>query len=384
VIIRVNSVEELRNPVNRCRAAVNKGDGVNALQACMLFEATTDGLTGRLSITALDQRSHQLTLCIPDGVVDVQEPGVALVPHDFLPDVLNKLPASEAITLEVDTNGKMVVKCNHDIFDVFLHQGNPDDFRIAMVTEDQLPEQVCSVNGSSLTQLIADSIPIISDQEDFKLVGEGTVLHAFAHDRNSSIVSHVAVEAQDQSEDWSVSLVSKLPKLINKYWLDTVSIHLKLADNTSGPMLAFKCNHDYFVVRQLMTDIDVSMLQDALAKDKVGSFIVDGALLKNKAKMLDLAKSDINIEVAKNTLRFYSSYASRGNNDVKVILDSMDDSQPQEKFLRDLLKRAIGALDVAKVQGEWVPFDEEGTNHFLRLVDADLPEFKQVLVTPIQ
>ena len=194
----------------------------------------------------------------------------------------------------------------------------------------------------------------------------------------------MAVEAQDQVQDWSVSIVSRLPKLINKYWLDTVSIHLKPADDTSGPMLAFKCNHDYFVVRQLMTDIDVSMLQDALNKDKVGSFVVDGVLLKNKARMLDLAKSDINIEVAKNTLRFYSSYASRGNNDVKVILDSMESTQPQEKFLRDLLKRAIGALDVPKVQGEWVPFDDDATNHFLRFVDADLPHYRAVLVTPIQ
>jgi len=384
VIIRINSVDDLRNPVNRCRAAVNKGDGVNALQACMLFEATTDGLTGRLSITSVDQRSHQLTLCLPDGIVDVQEPGVALVPHDFLPDVLNKLPPSESLTLEIDTSGKMIVKCNHDMFDIFLHQGSPDDFRLATIAEEDLPPEVCRVHGPSLTQLISDSIPIISDQEDFKLVGENEVLHAFAHDRNSSIVSHVAVEAQDQVQDWSVSLVSKLPKLINKYWLDTVSIHLKQADDHSGPMLVFKCNHDYFVVRQLMTDIDVSMLQDALDKEKVGSFVVDGVVLKNKARMLDLAKSDINVEVAKNTLRFYSSYASRGNNDVKVVLDAMDDSQPQEKFLRDLLKRAIGALDVAKVQGEWVPFDEDGTNHFLRFVDADLPNYRAVLVTPIQ
>jgi DNA polymerase III sliding clamp (beta) subunit (PCNA family) len=347
----------------------------------MLFEATTDGITGRLSITAVDQRSHQLTLCLPDGIVDVQEPGVALVPYDYLPDVLNKLPGAESISLEVDTNNKMIVKCNLDQFDVFLHQGDPDDFRLAIIDESQLPEEICTVNGNHLSQLITDSIGIINDQEDFKLIGEGDNLHAFAHDRNSSIVSHVTVEAKDQVEDWSISVVSKLVKLINKYWLDDVSVHLKTGD---GAMLAFKCNHDFFVIRQLMTDIDVSMLQEALKKDSVGYFIADGTLLKNKSKMLDLAKSDIKVEVAKNTLRFSSSYASRGNNDVQVILDAMHDQQPSEKFLKDLLKRAISALDVTKVQGEWVPFNEDGTSFFLRLVDADLPEFKQVLITPVQ
>lgn len=384
MIIKISSVEELRNPVNRCRAAVNKNDGANALQSCMLFEATTDGLTGKLSITAIDSRSHQLTLCLPEGIVDVQEPGVALVPYDYLPDVLNKLPNSQELSLEIDTSNRMVVRCNPDQFDVLLHQGNPDDFRLSMITEDQLPEEICKITGPALTQLIGDSIPVINDQEDFKLVGEGNTLHAFAHDRNSSIVSHVAVDAQDQTEDWSVSLVSRLIKMVNKYWLDDVSVHLKQADSTSGPMLAFKCNHDYFVVRQLMTNIDVSMLQEALAKEKVGHFVADGVLLKAKAKMLDLAKSDIQLEVAKNTLRFYSSYASRGNNDVKVVLDAMEDEQPRTKFMRDLLKKAFAAIESPKVQGEWVPFDEDGTNHFLRLVDADLPEHRQIMVTPVQ
>ena len=380
MIIRINSVEELRNPVNRCKAAVNKQDA-NSLQSCLLFEATTDGLTGRLSITAVDQRSHQLTLTLPDGIVDVQEPGVALVPHDFLPDVLNKLPNTQELTLEVNTSGGMVLRSNTDTFDIFLHQGSPDDFRLAMVNEADLPEQICVIPGSSLTQIIADSIPVVTDQEDFKLVGEGNTLHAFAHDKNSSIVSHVAVEARDQVQDWSVSMAPKLIKLVHKYWLDDVGIHVRDGDS---PMLAFKCNHDFFVVRQLMMDIDVSTLQEALERDKVGHFVVDGVLLQDKARLLDLAKTDVAVEVAKNTLRFSSSYASRGSNDVKVVLESMSDQQPREKFMRDLLKKAINALEASKIQGEWVPFDDSGNSHFLRLVDADLPEYRQVLITPVQ
>lgn len=382
MIIRINSVEELRNPVNRCKAAVNKGEGANALQSCMLFEATTDGLTGRLSITAVDSRSHQLTLTLPDGIVDVQEPGVALVPYDYLSDLLNKLPGAQEITLEVDTSNRMVARCNPDQFDVFLHQGSPEDFRLGTITENDLPEQVCSLSGASLTQLIADSISIINDQEDFKLVGEGSHLHAFAHDRGGNVVSHVAVEARDQTTDWSVSLVSRLIKLINKYWLDDVSVHLGTGD---GTVLAFKCNHDFFVVRQLTTEIDVEDLQTALAKEKVGSFVVDGTTLRNKAKLLDIARSDVNVEAAKNNLRFSSSYASRGNNDVKMPLLDMEDQQPREKFDRDYLKRAIGALvDVSQIQGEWVPMDEDGVNHYLRLVDADFPQHRQILVTPVQ
>lgn len=381
MIIRISSVEELRNPVNRCKNAVNKGDGSNSLQSCMFFEATTDGLTGRLSITAVDSKSHQLTLCLPDGIVDVQEPGVALVPHDYLADLLNKLPPAQELTLEVDTSNRMVVRCNPDQFDVFLHQGNPEDFRLAMITEDQLPEEVCTLNGNSLTQLIADSVSIINDQEDFKLVGEGTTLHAFAHDRGSNIVSHVSVEARDQVQDWSASMVSRLIKLVNKYWLDDVTVHLQ---ENNGAILAFKCNHDFFVVRQLSTGVDVSMLTEALDKEKVGAFVVDGTTLRSKAKLLDLAKSDIHIEVAKNTLRFSSSYASRGNNDVKVPTSAMADQQPREKFSKDLLKRAIAAIEVSQVQGEWVPFDDTGSNHFLRLVDADVPEHRQIMICPVQ
>ena len=134
----------------------------------------------------------------------------------------------------------------------------------------------------------------------------------------------------------------------------------------------------------LTTDVDVSMLQEALARESVGSFVVEGALFRSKAKLLDLAKTEVNIQISKNILKFFSSYASRGNNDVKVPILHLTDEQPNEKFSKDLLKRAISALEVSQIQGEWVPFDEENSNFFLRLVDADLPEYRQVVITPIQ
>jgi DNA polymerase III sliding clamp (beta) subunit (PCNA family) len=381
MIIRINSVEDLRNPVSRCKSAVNKGDGSNAIQSCILFQATEDDLTGRLRLTALDSRSHQLTLCVPEGAVDVQEAGEALVPYDYLSDLLSRLPQAQEITLEISGNNRMLVKCHPDEFEVFLHQADPEDFKLGMLQEKDIPQEVCILEAHALNQVITDSLAIILDQEDFKLVGEGIMLHGFSHDRGSNIVSRVTVQTQEQSEDWSVSVVGKLMKLINKYWTDMVTVHLNTYDS---PVLVFKSNHDYFVVKQLTTDVDVSMLQEALSRESVGSFVVEGALFRSKAKLLDLAKTEVNIQISKNILKFFSSYASRGNNDVKVPILHLSDEQPNEKFSKDLLKRAISALEVSQIQGEWVPFDEENSNFFLRFVDADLPEYRQVVITPIQ
>jgi len=381
MIIRISSVEALRNPMNRCKAAVNKGDGSNALQSCILFQATEEGVTGRLSLTSLDSRSHQLTLCVPDLAIDVQEPGEALVPYDYLSDLLNKLPSAQEITLEIDGNNRMIVKCHPDQFEVFLHQADPEDFKIGMIFEKDIPAAVCTVAGHQLNQLITDTISIINDTEDFKLVGQKSSLHAYSHDRGSSIVSHVEVEAQDQSEDWSVSMVGRLIKLINKYWVNDVSIHMDTHDN---PILVFSSDNDYFVVKQLTVDVDISMIQDALYKPSNGSFVVDGAIFRNKAKLLDLAKSDVNVEVSRNIFKFYSSYATRGNNDVKIPVLHAKDEQPTEKFSKDLLKKAILSMEVGQIQGEWVPFDDTEGNFFLRFVDADLPDYRQVLITPIQ
>ncbi len=380
MIITVKTVEELRGPVNRCKAAASRESG-NALQSCLLFEATTDGLTGRLSITAHDPKSHQMTLCLADGVVDVQEPGSALVPNDYIAELLNKLPNQQEVSLEIDTSNRMVVKCNPHQFEVFLHQGSVDDYKLSIVKEEDLPEPVCVIGGSSLSQLIGDSVSIISDQEEFKMLGEGVNLHAFSHDRGSNIVSHVAVEAGNQVRDWAVSTSARFVKLINKYWLDDVDVCL---EEGNGAMIAFKCNHDYFLIRQLSTDVDVQILQDALAKEPVGAFVLDGQTLRSQSKLLDLAKGEVNIEVARNLLKFSSTYTSRGNNEVKMPTISIEGQQPREKFNRDLLKKAIGAMEVSMLEAQWVPLDEDATNHFLRFVDADVPEHRQIMITPVQ
>jgi hypothetical protein len=379
MVVTIRAVEDLRNPVNRCRAAVNKSDS-NGLHGCLLFEAVEDDLTGRLSITAVDSRSHQLTLSLSNGLVDIHEPGSVLVPYDYIADLLSRLPGAQALTLEVDAANKMLVKCNPDQFDVYLHQGSVDSFKISVIDENDLPSIICSVPGPELTRLVTDSVGIITDQEDFKLVGTGTTLHAYSHDRGSNIVSHTSLETPDQSCDWAASMSSRLVKLVNKYWMNTVNLHLR---ETNPAMLAFSSEHDYFVIRQLNTNVDVSMLDDALGIERVGAFVVDGASIRGKARLLDLAKGIISVEVRNNILRFDSSYAARGTNNVKVPILDTDGEQPKSQFSKDLLKRALSAMDVGQLRGEWVPLNEDEQVYFLRFVDEDLPEHRQVIVCPV-
>lgn len=382
MIVDVRTVEELRNRMNRCAAAIGRNEASNSLQSCFLLEATTDGISGRLSLTAVDSRSHQLTLSLGEGSVDVLEPGAVLVPHDFITQLLNRLSGQSAMTLEADTSGRLIVKCNPHRFPVFLHQGNVDDYRLCTTTEDQLPPEVCRIPGSQLNRLIGDSLTVINDQEDFKLVGEGITLHAYAHDRGGNIVSHVSVEAREQSQDWCVSLAARLIKLINKCWADDdISIHLE--ETRNGPVLAFSNGHDFFVVRQLSTQFDVQALDDALGQERIGSFLVDGSDMRTMGKLLDLAKGAINVEIRNNLLNFVYAHAARSDdNQVKIPTREIEGSLPPSKFSKDLLRKAIASMDVDNLRGELVPAPNNSGNHLLRFIDEDLPQHRQVLIVP--
>jgi DNA polymerase III sliding clamp (beta) subunit (PCNA family) len=377
--VHINNAKNLKTPLANVAAAANK---TTLIETCVLLTGVNIDGKSDLTMTAVDSKTHQLTLRVPDA--DVASEGRCIVPAPLFNDMIRKC-RDEPVDLGVNDDSDSLLIQTRTRINLNLFGEPVENFPV--VTE--LPPVVTTTEADVLVKAIKDAIALAGKDNYVTFVGEGKELRIYTNS-DGRMFSRTVINTSGTPDHWAVSVGVTLLARLPGTWSGTCCLHLDAnCDN-----FAISVGAEHLIIKQLLTDT-VSGLVDGLIAENAEAYWV----IKTESLMDDLGraasiqdKRGLRLRREADTLRAYCQAPGKGSLDTPHMLVDHDGTIREMYVDPKLLERALKSLQAVDVVGEQVAVnvpavvegmpDEESIS--LLLKDQDTPEFRQVIVSTLE
>lgn len=375
--VEIPSVKNLKQPVSQCAGAVNKN---TPLQSCVLLTATEDSLT----VTALDSRTSQLQLRVPEASVFM--PGKALVNADILCHLLSMCP-DEAITLSVDDSKNMLtLQVGNNTTDVELFNEPPSNFPV----EYNLPPMVASIDAVRFSECIKKAMLLSGDKQEFITIKSDETSVSIYTAHGGRLYSRTTLQTLEPSHNWSVAvpmyLFSKLPKNLQ----GTAELCL----DTKLGQFAIVAGQEHLLMKSAATDSISRHIDAIMARTPNGSYIIKSDLLGQDVKRALFINDKRGLKLTPVNTRMMATCGAAGRAHIRGSYYEMsfqDGDLASVSVDPKILSRALGGLDANSLIVEQLrkempsidPNEPAEVYYELRMQDEDEPEFRQIILTAL-
>jgi DNA polymerase III sliding clamp (beta) subunit (PCNA family) len=366
-------------PVQQCTSAINKN---TPLQSCLLLHATEETFT----ITALDTRTSQLTLKVPEAVTF--QVGRALVNADTLNHLLSTFP-DEPITLSVDEQKNLLtLQVGNVTTDIELFNEPPSAFPVNL----DLPPMVTTIDGERFSECIKKAMLLSGNKNEFITIKANTANSSvdIYTSHEGRLFSRTTVQALEESYDWSVAiptyLFGKLPR--NMVGEAELCIDNKTKDFAivSGP--------EHLVIHNFATDNTSTHIDTIIDMQPTGSFVIKSDALNQDIKRAMFINDRRGLKLSPDGQRIKATCGTAGKAHIRgsyYDINYQDGDLEVVNIDPKVLSRALGGLGANTLVIEQLkteipsidPNEEPDIFYNLRIQDEDQPEFRQIIMTTL-
>ena len=375
--VEIPSVKNLKMPVAQCTSAINKN---TPLQSCLLLTASGETLT----VTALDTRTSQLQLKVPEAVT--YQAGRALVNAETLNHLLSTFP-DEPITLSVDDSKNLLtLQVGRVTTDIELFTQPPSEFPV----EPELPPMVASIDSERFSECIKKAMLLSGDKQEYitiKADGDQISIYTAAGGR---LFSRTAIPTLNPTFSWSVAipmhLFAKLPRnLVGE---------AELCLDQSKAWFAIVAGKEHLLIKGITEDTISNHIDSIINVPADGSFIIKSDGLLQDIKRALFINDKRGLKLSPDGSRIRATCGSAGKAHIRGSYYDMsysDGTLEEVNVDPRVLSRGINGLGannliIEQLRREFPSIDpNEPPDVFyeLRIQDEDQPEFRQIIMTTL-
>lgn len=375
--VEIPSVKNLKQPVSQCTSAINKN---TPLQSCLLLVATEETLT----VTALDTRTSQLTLKIPEAVTF--QAGKALVNAETLSQLLGTFP-DEPITISVDEiKNILTLQVDNVTMDLDLFTEPPSAFPV----ESNLPGMVASIDAERFSECIKKAMLLSGDKQEYitiKAEDDSVSIYTAAGGR---LFSRTTIQTLQPTHKWSVAipmyLFSKMPR--------NMTGDAELCLDIKTGMFALVSGSEHLLIRNMAEDTISNHIDTILDLKADGTYIIKSDGLNQDIKRALFIQDKRGLKLSPDNGRIKATCGAAGRAQIR---GSYYDMSYQDGNLEPvhvdpkMLSRAVNGLAATNLVVEQLrteipsidPTEPPDVFYNLRMQDEDQPEFRQIIMTTL-
>ena len=379
--VEIPNAKNLRIPLSRVAAAVNRN---TPIETCVYLEAEQNN---NLLITAVDSRTHQLKLRVPES--EIFTAGKCILTADIFNQMVSTL-SDDPLQLYVDENSNQLVVHQATTYaegtniKLDLFTAPPEDFPV----EANLPNVIATVDAERFGDVIKKALRLAERDEYITFVGKGDTLKVYTRGASGRLFSRTVLQTKEMQEEWSVAIPMQLLAKFPNSFIGDCEICM------NDDLFAICVGQEHLISRQMATDTISYTIDCMVDKNTPNYWVVKADSLKGDLKRASFIKDKYGLKLArdKQALRATCGAPGRGNVDTPHQLVHAEGKIEPVRVDPTLFARAIDALECVDLVGEQVEEvvpslsgnEDDMTIYNLRLSDQDAQDYRSIVITTIQ